>query len=58
METFYIDMGVSVVITLLRSLKGPEKKAKLKAVFLKINNLIAGVYGDDNAFKQAWKADE
>lgn len=48
---FWFDLGVSVIITQLRNLKGAEKKKKLKAVFLKIHTLIKGVYGDDPDFQ-------
>lgn len=54
MENFYIDMGLSIVITLIRSIKGPKKIAQFRAVFRKINTLIAGVYGNDPEFKAIW----
>lgn len=55
MQDFLFDMGVSALITTLRSLKGPQKKATFKKVFLKINTLIKGVYGDDDEFKSVWE---
>lgn len=51
MNDFLFDLGVSAIITTLRGLKGPEKKRKMKAVFLKIHTLIKGVYGDDPDFQ-------
>jgi hypothetical protein len=50
MSDILFDLGVSALITTLRGLKGAQKKAKMKAVFLKIHNLIKGVYGDDPDF--------
>lgn len=54
MNDFLFDLGVSAIITTLRNLKGPQKKATFKKVFLKINQLIKGVYGDDDEFKSMW----
>lgn len=54
MDSFYIDLGVSVVISLLKSIKGPQKLAQFKKVFLKVNTLIHGVYGEDDDFKNVW----
>lgn len=51
MSDFYIDLGVSIVITLLRSIKGPDKKKKFKAMFLKVHNLIQQVYAGDEDFR-------
>jgi hypothetical protein len=45
-----IDFAVSIVITTLRGLKGPKKKAQFKKVFLKVHTLIKGVYSDDPDF--------
>lgn len=50
MGDFYTDLGVSIVITVLRQVKGAKKKAQFKKVFLKIHTLIQGVYGDDPDF--------
>lgn len=58
MDTFLIDMGLSIVITLLKGLKGAKKKAQLKAVFLKIHKLIFGIYGDDAEFQAVWGTSE
>jgi len=55
MQDFYIDLGMSIVISLLKGLKGPNKIKQFKAVFLKVNKLIAGVYGNDPDFKAAWE---
>jgi len=48
---FLFDLGISVLITTLRGLKGPAKKKQFKAVFLKITKLIVGTYGDDPDFQ-------
>ena len=55
MDNVWFDFGVSALITTLRGIKGPQKKATFKKVFLKINQLIAGTYGDDADFKSAWQ---
>lgn len=54
MNDFLFDLGISAIITTLRGLKGPQKKKQLRAVFLKVNKLIAGTYGDDKEFSATW----
>ena len=54
MENILFDLGVSAIISTLRGLKGAKKKETLKKVFLKINTLIRGVYGEDEEFKAIW----
>ena len=49
---FAIDLGISMLITALRSLKGPAKKKEFKAAFLKVTKLIVGVYGADPDFQE------
>ena len=58
MDQFYLDLGISVVITLLRSIKDEARKNKFRGAFLKVNKLIAGAYGDDPAFAEAWASEE
>ena len=55
MNDFLIDMAFSTIISLIKGIKGPEKKAKFRAVFRKVNTLIAGVYKDDAEFRGAWE---
>lgn len=57
MNDILINMGLNIVITLLQSIKGPEKKKLFAKVFLKVNTLIAGIYKNDPEhpeFKATW----
>jgi hypothetical protein len=47
MEDLYVSMAVSV---LLSTIKNPDKKAKLKTVFLKVYQTIKTVYAGDPDF--------
>lgn len=50
-----LDFGISILVTTLKSLKGPEKRKQFKAAFSKVNKLIAGVYGEDEDFRAVWQ---
>lgn len=57
MQDFWIDLGFSALISLLKTLIQPGNPGggKWKAAFLKLFKLIAQAYGDDPAFKEAAK---
>ena len=48
MEEYLFSMGVSV---LLQTIKNPEKKRKLRNVFLKIFRAIKVAFADDKEFQ-------
>jgi hypothetical protein len=50
MESIWFDIGVSVLLSTLKSLKGEKKKAQLKKVFLKVYTAIKMAYADDPDF--------
>jgi len=55
MNEFLINMAISTMITLLRSLINSDSKKKWKKPILKILKEIAKVYGDDPDFESAVK---
>lgn len=51
MENILFDLGISAILTALReSFKNAQRRAKLKAVMLKIAASIQAVYQDDPDF--------
>ena len=52
MNEFLINMAISTIITLLRSLINDSSKSKWKKPILKIFREIAKQYGDDPDFKR------
>lgn len=51
MDSLFLDFAISTILTALRlSFKNAERKAKLKAVMLKIQAMIQAVWPDDPDF--------
>lgn len=51
MENFFFDIGISAILTALRSaVKNEQRKAQLKAVMLKIAASIFAIWPDDPDF--------
>ena len=48
MEDYFISMGVAV---LLKAVKNPEKKRKMRNIFLKVFTAIKSAFPDDKDFQ-------
>ncbi len=55
MNEFVINMAISTLITLLRSVINSDSQKKWKKAILKVFKEIARVYGDDPDFQAAVK---
>ena len=55
MNDFLVNMAISTMITLLRSLINDESKKKWKKPILKVFKEISKQYGEDPDFKAAMK---
>ncbi len=55
MNDFIINMAISTLITLLRSVINSNSQKKWKKPILKVFKEIAAVYGDDADFQEAVK---
>ncbi len=55
MNDFLVNMAITTLITLLRSLINDDSKKKWKKPILKVFKEIAKQYGDDPDFKDAVK---
>lgn len=52
MDAFYIDLGISIVLSVIKqSVKNPKSKANLKAALLKVRNAINALYAGDEDFE-------
>jgi hypothetical protein len=49
---FWVDMALAVMFSVLKQvIKNPDKKAAMKAAFLKLRNTINIAYDDDPEFQ-------